>query len=178
MRTISILTILATLFVSTACVDLGEKFEFDFILQYGSIDFTTPAVTEVGENVLAELTVPARLGDLLSDETASIDRLLSLTPKRFYLEILDSQTLSFDPVERLDVYLTAPGQTEFLLASLDPVGDDFQQWVELDIVDKPQMQSYLEGEAFSVRLVGVFSETVAEEMNFRATFELDGRAHQ
>ena len=178
MRTFSILTILASLFVFTSCVDLAEKFEFDFILKYASIDFTTEAVAEAGEVVLGELQVQAELGNLLQEQDANVDRLLSLTPKRFYLEILDSQSLSFDPIESLSVYISAPGQTEFLLASLDPVGDGSQQWVELDIVDKPEMQSYLEGGEFRVRLVGVFSEPVAEEINFRASFELSGRADQ
>ncbi|MEL7534773.1 MAG: hypothetical protein AAFN10_25930 [Bacteroidota bacterium] len=178
MRTISILTVLASLFVFTSCVELGEKFEFDFVLKYASLDFTTTAVAEAGEVVLGELSVQAELGNLLKDQDASIDRLLSLTPKRFYLEILDSQTLSFDPIESISVYISAPNQPEFLLASLDPVGDGFQQWVELEITDKPEMQSYLEGGEFSVRLVGVFSEPVAEDINFRASFELSGRAHQ
>ncbi|MEL6592506.1 MAG: hypothetical protein AAFQ68_20575 [Bacteroidota bacterium] len=170
--------LLAMLFSVYSCEQIAEQFEFDFDLKLPAVEFDVALVAEAGEVVMVDQTVKAELGEWLKEHDATTERVLSLLPKRFYMEIVEPLNLSFDPVERLSLYLSAPGQPEFLLAELDPVSNGFHQWVELDILDKPEMMEYLQGGEFNVRLVGLYTEPVDEKMTIRTYFEFDARAHQ
>lgn len=126
-----------------------------------NFDYTTKATIPVeaieapGEYVIGESVLTSTLKEELEKNNTSLDLLDELTLRSAKVSISDS-TLNFNSIEKIELYISADGSPEVLIASKNPVLDNLNN-IELTVNSSENLANYIKATTFTYRVKGVSS---------------------
>lgn len=148
LNTLVILAFSSILFMG-GCLSKFTEVNFDYPTE-GIIQ--TEAITTTGTQTFGETVMTSGLKDELEKNNTSLDLLDELKLKSAKVTLEDS-TMNFDNVETVQLWLSADGQPEVLIASKNPVPDGSNS-VSLDVNSTENLANYIKANSFTYRVKG------------------------
>ncbi len=150
LKTLAFLSIASFVFMG-GCLKKLVKVNFDY---HTEAEIETDSHMIIGPLTFGESVVTSTLQKELEDNNASLDMLDELKLKSASVSILNDPLANFDNVEKVELWISADGQPEILLASKMPVPDALNS-VDLDVNNGDNLANYLRSPTFTYRISGL-----------------------
>ncbi len=148
-----LITVLSSFVFMGGCLSKYTSVNFDYTTE-GSIQ--TTALTTTGTQTFGETVLTSGLKDELEKNNTSLDLLDELKLKSATITIDNDSTANFDNVEMIELWLSADGQPEVMIASKNPVADGTNT-IKLDVNSTENLATYIKANAFTYKVKGTNS---------------------
>ena len=140
------------------CEEILDKIAIDFKSGYYDFDFTVnPDDIETGVYTFNEEAYKSDLDSLLDENDLDKDNLKSVELDELTLEIINNNIdITFDGIENFELYISATGMPEILIAKIESVPPGTRT-LNFSIEGK-ELKEYLEKDMYTIRLKGSISE--------------------
>lgn len=144
-----------TLFVCAAvsmvsCLDKFVSANFDYTTE---TDIMINGLSTIGDHTFGSSVVTSGLKDELEKNNTSLDLLDELNLKSAEVTISGDSNSNFDAIEKVELYLSADGQPEVMIASKNPVPDG-QTTLMLDVNNTENLANYIKSNTFTYTVKG------------------------
>jgi len=148
-KTLAFLTISSFVFMG-GCLSKLTTVKFDYKTE---ASIATAAQPVVGTHTFGESVLTSTLKAELEANNTSVDMLDDLKLKSAKVTIEDDSLAKFDNIENIQLWVSADGQPEVLLASKNPIPDGLHS-VTLDVNNTENLANYIKATTFTYRIKG------------------------
>lgn len=141
---------LASFIFMGGCLSKFTSVDFDYTTE---ALIQTEAFSTTGPQTLGETVLTSGLKDELEKNNTSIDLLDELNLKSATVTIDNDSTANFDNIDLVELYLSADGQPEVLIASKNPVGKGLNT-IQLDVNSTENLANYIKANSFTYKIKG------------------------
>lgn len=152
-----LITVLSSFVFMGGCLSKYTSVNFDYPTE-GSIQ--TSAITSTGSQTFGETVLTSGLKAELEKNNTSLDLLDELKLKSATITIENDSLANFNNVEMIELYLSADGQPEVLIASKNPVSDGLNT-ITLDVNSTENLANYIKANSFTYKVKGTNSGPLA-----------------
>ncbi len=174
MKTYPVIAAALCALLSTGCTKEEQEqlaVEAELLLQYNAIEFTVEPGAYDGQVELNLAFNGQELSTLLSNNGYTMDQLQEFTFTKADLRILSPDEQNFDPVDMVEMRLSASGADARTIASLNPVPDGVRE-LSLELANV-NAAGILRSSDVALKMVAEVHGTFAEPVLMRA--DLGGR---
>jgi hypothetical protein len=163
-KTLAFLTIASFIFVG-GCVSKLTTFNFDYKTK---TSVSTGAFPTAGTHTFGESRLTSDLDSVLKAQGTSLDMLDELKLKSATFTITNPSGGNFDAVDNVELWISADGSPEVLLASKKPVAKGLNS-VSLDVNSSEDLSNYLKAHEFTYRIKGTSNAALSPmDLNIEA----------
>ncbi|MBL7837441.1 MAG: hypothetical protein JNM67_07995 [Bacteroidetes bacterium] len=135
------------------CLSKYTSVNFDYTTE---AQIETAAVTSVGTQTFGETVMNSELKAELEKNNTSLDLLDELKLKSATVTITNDSNARFDNVEMIELWLSADGMPEVMIASKNPVPDGLNT-INLNVNSSENLANYIKANSFTYRVKGTNS---------------------
>jgi hypothetical protein len=149
LKTVAFLTVASIVFMG-GCVKKLTTFGFDYSTK-GRV--STNAFPTPGTHTLGETKMTSDLDSFVKAQGTSLDMLDELKIKSAIVTIEEPSGGNFDNCQNVDLWISADGSPEILIASKNPIPKGVST-VSLDLNSTENLANYLKAKEFTYRIKG------------------------
>lgn len=149
LKTLTFMAISSFVFMG-GCLSKYTSVNFDYTTE---AQIETEAVTSVGTQTFGETVLNSDLKAELEKNNTSLDLLDELKLKSASVTITNDSMAKFDNVEMIELWLSADGMPEVMIASKNPVPDGLNT-IDLNVNSSENLANYIKANSFTYRIKG------------------------
>jgi hypothetical protein len=166
-------SIFVALLAIGGCLSKFTEVNFDYNTE---ALITTVELTTTGSQTFGEVVVTSGLKSELENNNTSLDQLDELKLKSAKISFASDSMANFDNIENIELWLSADGNPEVLIASKTPI-DKGSKSIELTINNTENLANYIKASVFTYTIKGNNTTPIpVMELKVNATWKIKASA--